>query len=183
MGGVAGSGGALTTWPNIRIVGNQMRDRWGKPFAVRSIESMFGNGTSDAVPLVAGHKALGANTVGPMPQPNASSADAVEALLDAAYQAGLVVGLNADHSAYTPTNLSKLAAPPVVAARATPSQSNPALRTSFQWWVYFNSGDSYSNNLTTSADDALSGITATGRDVKAKLEMDRTLIELGPLNP
>jgi hypothetical protein len=321
-GGVAGSGGTSTMWPNIRVVGNQMRDRWGKPFAIRSIESMFGNGTSDAEPFVAGHKALGANTVGPMPQPNVTSSDAVEALLDAAYQAGLVIGLNADHAnqgerffqnkdiqavvnrypnvflqeavelgsdmtesqwleaskgkvdAYVslyPDKPLKIGSPAggrspryaldrcqdvvdyyqskggrggviftcqlywkaataswsyqkengfsdglpgileaIDAMAASPcfflpgldneddvgytgwrevmdhireSQSNPALRTSFQWWVYFNSGDSYSNNLTTKANDALSGITATGRDVKTKLDMDRTLIELGPINP
>jgi hypothetical protein len=283
---------------------------------------MFGNGSSDAVRFVAGHKALGANAVGPMPNTSVTSASAVEALLDAAYRAGLVMGLNADHAnqgerffqnkdiqtiinrypnvflqeavelgsdmtesqwfeaskrkvdAYVslyPDKPIKIGSPDggrspryaldrcedvvdyykskdgrggviftcqlywkagtaswsyqkengfkdglpgileaIDAMAASPcfflpgldneddvgytgwrevmdhirqSQTDPALRMSFQWWVYFNSGDSYQNDLTTKPNDALSGITATGRDVKAKLEMDRVLIDLGPLNP
>jgi hypothetical protein len=324
-GGVATSGGASGSgalWPNIRVVGNQMRDRRGNAFAIRGIESMFGNGSSDAVPFVAGHKALGANTVSPLPNSSVATADAVQSLVDAAYQAGLVLGLNADHAnqgerffqnkdiqaivnhypnvflqeavelgsnmtesewvdaakhkvdayvslypdkplkigspdggrspryaldrcqdvvdyykskggrggliftcqlywkastaswSYQNQNgfkdglpgileaIDAMAASPcyflpgldnqddvgytgwrVVTDHIRTAQSDPTLRTSFQWWVYFNSGDSYANDLTTKANDALSGITATGRDVKAKLEMDRTLIDLGPLNP
>jgi len=283
---------------------------------------MFGNGTSNATAFVAGHKALGANTLGPLPNSSVSSAGAIEGLLAAAYAGGLVIGLNADHTnqgegffqntqiqaivnrypnvflqeavelgsnmsesqwvqaakdkvdAYVnlyPDKPLKIGSPfggrsprfpldrcqevvdyysskggrggliftcqlywratnadwsyqeengftdglagileAVDAMAASPclfmpgldnqddvgytgwrevmdhvrgSNSDPAMRLGFQWWVYYNSGDPYDNDLTTSPNDALSGITTTGRDVKAKLELDRQYIELGPLNP
>jgi len=63
------------------------------------------------------------------------------------------------------------------------SNPGPRMRLGFPWWVYYNSGDEYANDLTTNASDALAGISSTSRDVKAKLELDREDIELGPLNP
>ena len=63
------------------------------------------------------------------------------------------------------------------------SNDDPGQRLSFQWWVYHNPGDEYSNDLTTDPDDALSGITSVGEEVKAKLELDREYVELGPMNP
>ncbi len=320
-GGATGAGGE--EWPNIRVVGNHLCDRWGKPFALRSIESMFGsNGSSNATAFVAGHKALGANALGPLPNSSAMSAGNIEGLLAAAYEAGLVVGLNADHSnqgekffqnaqlqavinhypnvflqeavelgsemsetqwvqaakakvdAYVaryPDKPLKIGSPAggrsprfaldrceevveyyrskggrggliftcqlywkastanwsyqeengfsdglpgilqaVDAMAASPcmflpgldhqddvgytgwrevmdhvraSDSDPAKRIGFQWWVYYNSGDPYDNDLTTDSANALAGITSTGRDVKARMEMDRQYVELGALNP
>jgi len=321
-GGTTAMAGASGQWPNIRVVGNHLCDRWGKPFALRSIESMFGNGTSNASAFVAGHKALGANALGPLPNSSVSSVSSIEALLAAAYAAGLVIGLNADHTnqgerffqnaqlqavinrypnvflqeavelgsdmsasewvraaqdkvdAYVslyPDKPLKIGSPfggrsPRVALdhceeiveyyyskggrggliftcqlywkaansswsyqaengfsdglagileaidtmasspclfvpgldneddvgytgwrevmdHVRASNSDPGLRLGYQWWVYYNSGDPYDNDLTTNPSDALSGITSTGRDVRAKLEADREYVELGPLNP
>jgi hypothetical protein len=321
-GGASGERGSTVTWPNIRVVDNHLFDRWGERFAVRSIESMFGNGTSNAASFVAGHKALGANALGPLPNSSVSSVADIEELLAAAYAEGLVIGLNADHTnqgegffqntqlqavinrypnvfiqqavelgsdmsedqwvqaardkidAYVdlyPDKPLKIGSPfggrsprfaldrcedvvdyyysrggrggliftcqlywrstnadwsyqeengfsdglpgileAVDAMAASPcmfmpgldneddvgytgwrevmdhlrgSDSDPGLRLSFQWWVYYNSGDPYDNDLTTNPDNALAGITSTGTDVKERLEMDRQYIELGPLNP
>jgi hypothetical protein len=63
------------------------------------------------------------------------------------------------------------------------SHSDPGMRLSYQWWVYFNSGDPYDNDLTSDPDDALAEITSTGTDVRERLETDREYVELGPLNP
>jgi hypothetical protein len=88
-----------TVWPNIRVVGNRMRDRYGDPFAIRGIESMYGDtGRSNPMAWVAGHKALGANTLGPLPNSSSTSIAAIQSLVDAAYQNGMIVGLNADHT-------------------------------------------------------------------------------------
>lgn len=321
-GGTMATAGAAATWPNIRVIDNHLCDRWGKPFAVRSIESMFGNGSSNAAAFVAGHRALGANALGPLPNSSVSSATAIDGLLAAAYAAGLVVGLNADHTnqgekffqnaqiqaivnryphvflqeavelgsdmtenqwvqaakdkvdAYVhlyPDKPLKIGSPDggrsprfaldrcseivdyyyaqggrggliftcqlywkassanwsyqeengfvdglpgilaaIDAMTDSPCTFMPGLdhqddvgytgwrevmdhvrasnadagrRLSFQWWVYYNSGDSYANDLTTNANDAILGITSTGRDVKAKLELDRTYVELGDMNP
>ena len=98
-GGAMAAGGSTGGWPNIRVVGNHLYDRGGKPFAVRSIESMFGSDSaSNAKAFVAGHKALGANALGPLPNSTATSTTSIEALLAAAYEAGMVIGLNGDHT-------------------------------------------------------------------------------------
>ncbi len=283
---------------------------------------MFGNGTSNATAFASGHKALGANAMGPLPNSSVANAEDIEALLDAAYEAGLVMGLNADHTnqgerffqsaqiqalvnrypnvflqeavelgsemtaaewvqaakdkvdAYVglyPDKPLKIGSPmggrsprfaldhceevveyyyaqggrggliftcqlywkaatsswsyqeengfddglpgilqAVDAMAASPcmfmpgldneddvgytgwrevmdhvrtSQADPGKRLSYQWWVYYNSGDPYDNDLTTNAGNALAGLTSTGTDVQAKLEADRTYVELGPLNP
>ena len=64
-----------------------------------------------------------------------------------------------------------------------PSDSEPAMRLSYQWWVHYKSGDPYDNDLTTNPNIALAGITSPGTDVQARLELDREYIGSGPLNP
>jgi hypothetical protein len=309
-------------WPNIRVVGNHLCDRYGKPFAVRSIESMFGNGTSNAIAFAAGHKSLGANTMGPLPNSGVMGSSDIDKLLAAAYNEGLIIGLNADHTGkgesffkqqaiqviinrypnvflqeaielgsgmtedgwvaaakkkvdvyvdMYPDKPLKIGSPSggrsprfaldrckdvvdyyyskggrggliftcqlywkaatsswsyqeengfpdglpgilkaIDAMAASPcmfmpgldnnddvgytgwrevmdhvraSNVDPGQRLSYQWWVYYNSGDEYSNDLTTNAVSALSGITSVGKEVKAKLEADREYVVLGPMNP
>lgn len=309
-------------WPNIRVDGNRLRDRSGRPFAVRSIESMFGYGTEDAVEFVSGHKALGANAIGPLPHDNVASAEDINALLEAAYDAGMVVGLNSDHTSqgreffrqqeiadvvnrypnvflqeaielgsgltedgwveaaiahvdayvdqypdkplkigspfggrsprvpldrceevvdyyyskggrggliftcqlyweaapsdwsYQDENgfstglagtleaLDEMAASPCLfmpgldnnddvgytgwreaMSHIRRSAADPAERLSYQWWVLYNPGDEYSNDLTTDDSAALSNITSVGQEVKALLELDRQDIPLGPIAP
>lgn len=98
--GPTGPTGPVEGKTGLWVDGGVLKTKKGTPIVIRGIEMMFGNDAFNLgyAEFMRRMKALGANCVSPLFQRSHNSVTIVKNFCDAAREAGLLVGVNADHA-------------------------------------------------------------------------------------